>query len=75
MNMILRLNGIDNIFFKLLLSLLCLGLVTIAHLQSIFFIGLIRENLILLLGNNKGTDQPEILDSLVGAFVICSIEV
>ena len=45
-----------------------------AHLV-IFFIGLIRENLILLLGNNKGTDQPEILDSLVGAFVICSIEV
>ena len=48
---------------------------SLAHLQSMFFIDLVRENLILLPGNNKGTDQPEILDSLVGAFVICSIEV
>ena len=60
---ILRLNRIDNISFKFLLSLLCVFSNSLAYLQSMFFIGPMRENL------------AEILDSLVGAFVICSTEV
>ena len=36
--------------------------------------GLILRNLILLLANKKGTDQPGHLSSLISAFVICSLQ-